>query len=986
MFPFRQSFSVTARRWTLALVALTLILVAVSDGAIFQSSAEARAPDLGAQTPMQVPPDIRKPSAAEMASIMQTMKAIQSAVYSLRLDEVPPMLDQVISIMSKTYGPEHPGTNEMRLFAGSLRMELGDLAIADRMTADAFARIEKRVGPDSVILINPLCHRGDVLHKLVKHAEAETYLRRAIALGAPLGKRARADIKTCYERLGATLLSEERLTEAEKWTRLSIDAPTGAKTTSDQRRRREFLLARILVVQGRLPEAKKLLLQNKKSWSRPSATTDFFYLAMTLERLAVVAVGEGKYSEAEQYSREGLKSLNSIPTEVRHFVAPATASLMASLAGNLAYQRRWDESDVEYKGALEISQKYYGPKSGYTASMTMNYGEMLLRAGRPTEAVARLEGACDVLRGLPPHRVERTAPKVGRVQSRRMSSLSLNAYDPARCDELLAQALWAWSEMGGGNAATERPTNLRDRAFMAAQRANESGAGQALSKAGARAAAAAVSPEAGNAAAQLDAAVERRSFIEEQQAGHAGRKDASATLTRQQLARDWTVAQKAAQAAEATLTDKFPKYWDLRSPKPMSLSRLQAKSGGDAGLLKPGEVALQFLIPEGSEKGLVFAVSKTGLAWAELALSGDELRVRVASLRKGLDQGTAQSVPFDRRASFELYQALLGDESIASAIAGSKRLIIVPSGPLTSLPPGVLVTAAPTGADTDPAALRATPWLLRSKSIAVLPALNSLQALRLSRPGVAQKTKRPLLSFADPDFGSSATGTAWASRTVDSFYDDGRTKSEQLRTLRPLPGTLVEARGLASIMKVGAESIFSGSQASEATVRRLNESGELAQARVLHLATHGLIVGNLSGQAEPALALALPVAGTGGDGLLEVHEIVGLKLDADWVILSACNTAAQDEADNRGLAGLARAIFHAGGRSVLVSHWRIDDAAAAQLVVDVVKVNGGKAPIARADALRAASLAMLDDRSRDDRGSWAQPRYWAPFVLIGTGD
>ncbi len=985
MLAFRQAFAF-ARHFTAALLALVLGTLVASDATIFRGSAEARAPAKGPQTPMQVPPDIRKPSADEMVSIMGIMTAMKNAAYGFHIDQIPPMMDQLLLIMSKTYGPDHPGTNEMRLYAGSLRLELGEHSAADRMTADALARIEKRVGPDSVVLVNPLCQRGDILHKVLRHAEAEAHLRRAIAIAAPLGKKTRVDIKACYERLGATLLSEERLTEAEKWIRQSIDAPQGVKLTSDQRRRREFLLARLLVVQGRLPEAKKLLLKNQKSWGRPSDPAGLFYLSLTLERLSVVAAGEGKYLEAEQYSREGLKTLNRIPAEVRHFVAPVTASLTASLAGDLAYQRRWAESDIEYKNALGMSEKYYGLKSGYTASMTMSYGEMLIWAGRPAEAVVRLDGACEVLRALPPRRVERTAPKVGRAQARRISSLSLNAYDPARCDEILAEALWAWSEKGGGKVPSDRPQGLRDRAFLAAQRANESGAGQALSQAGARAAATATSAEAGKAAAQLDAAIERRSFIEEQQAGQAGRKDASAALTRQQLARDWAAAQKSAQAAEATLSSKFPRYWELRSPKALGLSRLQAKSGADAGLLKSGEVAVLFLVPEGEEKGLVFAVSKTSVAWAGLKLTGDELRARVAALRRGLDQGSAQSTPFDRRASFELYQVLLGDEAIAGVIAGAKRLIIVPSGPLTSLPPGVLITSAPAGADTDPAALRATPWLLRTRSIAVLPALNSLQMLRTGRPGAAQKAKRPLLSFADPNFGSAVAGKAWTSRTIDSFYDDGRPRSDLLRTLRPLPGTLAEAQGLASIMKVGSESIFTGNQASEATVRRLNQSGQLAQARILHFATHGLIVGNLSGQSEPALALALPGVGASDDGLLEVHEIVSLRLDADWVILSACNTAAQDQADNRGLAGLARAIFHAGGRSILVSHWRIDDAAAAQLVTDVVRINGGKTPIARADALRTASLAMLDNSSRDGVGSWSQPRFWAPFVLIGTGD
>ena len=98
----------------------------------------------------------------------------------------------------------------------------------------------------------------------------------------------------------------------------------------------------------------------------------------------------------------------------------------------------------------------------------------------------------------------------------------------------------------------------------------------------------------------------------------------------------------------------------------------------------------------------------------------------------------------------------------------------------------------------------------------------------------------------------------------------------------------------------------------------------LADYRVVYFATHGLVAGDVKGLAEPSLALTLPQPPSDIDnGLLTASEVAQLKLDADWVVLSACNTVAGDKPGAEAMSGLARAFFYAGARALLVSHWSV---------------------------------------------------------------
>jgi CHAT domain-containing protein len=178
-----------------------------------------------------------------------------------------------------------------------------------------------------------------------------------------------------------------------------------------------------------------------------------------------------------------------------------------------------------------------------------------------------------------------------------------------------------------------------------------------------------------------------------------------------------------------------------------------------------------------------------------------------------------------------------------------------------------------------------------------------------------------------------------------------------------------------------------GREANEKKVKATDLSG----FKILAFATHGLVPGELNGLRQPALALSAPdVSGAEGDGLLTMEEILALKLDADWVVLSACNTGTGAGAGAEAASGLGRAFFYAGTRALLVTNWSVHSASARELVSDLFRRQAQDAKITRGKALQQAMLALIDgDGFKGSDGktlfAYAHPLFWAPYSIIGDG-
>jgi len=164
---------------------------------------------------------------------------------------------------------------------------------------------------------------------------------------------------------------------------------------------------------------------------------------------------------------------------------------------------------------------------------------------------------------------------------------------------------------------------------------------------------------------------------------------------------------------------------------------------------------------------------------------------------------------------------------------------------------------------------------------------------------------------------------------------------------------------------------------------------DLSNRKVVMFATHGLVPGELDGLSQPALALSSPdVTGDKDDGLLTMDKVLTLKLDADWVVLSACNTASGEGSGSEAVSGLGRAFFFAGAKALLVSNWPVDSVAARLLMTDLFRrqQTGDKAPD-KSNALRQAMLQLMDHGGMSDgktmKYSYAHPLFWAPFMVVG---
>lgn len=560
----------------------------------------------------------------------------------------------------------------------------------------------------------------------------------------------------------------------------------------------------------------------------------------------------------------------------------------------------------------------------------------------------------------------------------------------------------------------EERSRLAGESFEAAQWAERTTAAAALSRMTARVAAR--DPELSTLVRAFEDLLAERQRLEKQLLTLLADQDADADAARARI----RTAEKRAGAIRTTLAGRFPKYAALAYPQPTSIADTQA-------LLRPGEALVQFLFTQ--EEGFAWLATQTEAHVVRLPLGQKALAERVSVLRCGLDSGEWSSrdgawvadnercspleaernarkqLPFQPAVAHELYAALFGQ--LEDLIAG-KSLLVVPSGALSALPLHVLVTAPPAA----PGALdyRSVQWFALRHNVTVLPSAAALGALRHSEQRVAVAS-RPFIGFGNPLLNGLTTKpedvkrAALARRKQECPRVPARTRTaavksllgvravlrgdladvEALRNVPPLPETADELCAVGQTLGAAPEEILLGARATEHAVKSLSAAGVLKNYRVIHFASHGLLASDTESvaqiAAEPALVLTPPeTPSEEDDGLLTASEVARLELAADWVILSACNTAAGG-IDGEALSGLGRGFFYAGARALLASHWPVYSDATVKLVTGALRRMAANNSVGRSEALRQSMLALI----ATGQPSEAHPAYWAPFVVVGEG-
>ncbi len=381
--------------------------------------------------------------------------------------------------------------------------------------------------------------------------------------------------------------------------------------------------------------------------------------------------------------------------------------------------------------------------------------------------------------------------------------------------------------------------------------------------------------------------------------------------------------------------------------------------------LRPGEAFVDTVL--GPKHGWSFLLRNGILHVAQVPGGTARMSGLVQRIRASIESDSAAPPPFDVADAHALYQDLFG--GFGPAFAGTHRLVVAPSGPLLSLPFALLLTGPGKAGD-----LGAAPWLIREMTVAHVPAAANFVSLRRIA-GTSRATQ--------PWFGFGAFRRVTLAQARASFGPRCGDSAQLFAGLPPLPYATRELAAARALLGASGQDELLGPAFTAAAVEHL----PLDRYRILHFATHALLPTDLACQNEPAIVTSAPAGATNASGaLLTASEVTGLHLDANAVILSACNTGGPAGGQaGESLSGLARAFFYAGARALVVTHWSVNDQTAAYLVADTLSRYAARPSAGLGGALRSAELAMIDGAGKDLPAGLSHPFYWAPFALIGDG-
>jgi len=785
-------------------------------------------------------------------------------------------------------------------------------------------------------------------------------------------------------------------------------------------------IARNEAKQGKLSaaeaDARRALLGILKAQGKYNPATPPFIIG-----LAGILVEQGRYKEAEKLGRSALDVLRTIGVADE---APESAAILSSLGNILALQRKMKEAGEVYAqldkamaqwpqqqrevfelngsriAALYASGQVEAGIAAATALLKQQtirtgansfdtaaaHGTLAVgyaRAGRDADAIREFKIAIPVLMAASRENADEDDPTVVAARSARLQRI-VESYIG-----VLAR---------GAAKSTTKSNDVAVETFALADAIRGRSVQKALADASARmvvkdSALAELVRNEQNLGKQISAALGTLNNLLALPSDQRDEQTVRSTGAEiEKLRADRKTAQQ-------DIKRRFPSYADLIDPKPPNVDEIK-------NALRPGEALLSYYF--GQNASFVWAVPKDGdVAFASVPATALELEAKLRRPRQALEPQVSmvsEIPPFDVALGYELYTLLL--KPVEAAWQPAKSLIVATNGALGELPLSLLPTAP---AQIDPAAkplfanYRNVAWLARSHAVTVVPSASAIVTLRRLPRGSPARDK--LIGFGDPYFNADQAAEAEREQAAPIVVASAAgadaenvTRGIPLRLrasphteendaatlgiLPRLPDTRFELLSMAEALEADpAKALYLGKAANEQNVETL----DLAHYRIVAFSTHGLVPGDLDGLTQPALALTAPeVAGVKGDGLLTMEKILALKLDADWVVLSACNTAAGAGAGAEAASGLGSAFFYAGTRALLVTNWSVHSASARELITDLFRRQRADPALTRGEALRQAMMALLDGPGAVDGSgrtvySYAHPLFWAPYSVIGDG-
>ncbi len=412
---------------------------------------------------------------------------------------------------------------------------------------------------------------------------------------------------------------------------------------------------------------------------------------------------------------------------------------------------------------------------------------------------------------------------------------------------------------------------------------------------------------------------------------------------------------------------KYPDYATLTAPRPLDTVDFRNRLGATEGVVS-------FIV--GEKRSFIQLIRRDGIFIGEIKEGEESLNESVQALRSALELKAGTIKEFDSPLAFSLYNRLF--TSVQGKLLDLNHLIIIPSGPLASLPFSLLIEQDPKDESYENVF-----WMVNRMAFSYSPSLKTFYSQRTTKTKLKPKKKlfavaNPLLTGQKLQKKVSENGL---SALATSCRQAGPASADLIRSLAPLPDTESEIDNVKNSLGKTEKSeveIFTRKDASEKNLRNV----DLYDYKVLYFATHGLLPGELKCQAEPGLVLTPPkkADSRNDDGLLEASEIATLRLNADLVVLSACNTAGSGgKFGGDALSGLAEAFFYAGARNLVVSHWQVPSKATAVLMSKMFEELGTELELGASLAMRKAQNALISDKTT------SHPFFWAAFVVVGDG-